>query len=297
MTDKSRPTDLLHAHHLSRQIGNVHERVKKVEAFHEDSTALLKRLDSFTKSNDISDAREVIEETKDYLTEASSQRQVLQNHLTDLTKTVLNVQDQNRKVLDDIHKLFSKEFLGQNSMASDSSLLNRVVAIENVQKTTDRKIDKIHQILERFERGNESLRALATEIMHYVQSHRSQIPQTPHYSLQQALLPTSPTESVIRSSPPLEHIMPSENTKIFLQSGKKMLAVKQHRRRPSIRHSRLFRYGQSSSNMTPSAMLRRKKDRNALKRDNLTSAPVGKSGISASGFNIVGEPHQVTYNN
>jgi hypothetical protein len=295
MNDTTRPLELLHSHHLSRQIGNVHERVKKLEAFHQDTNTQLKKMDSFIKANNLSDAHKVIEETKEYLAEAATQRHVLKNNLKDLNNTVLNVQDQHRFLRDDVHKFFSKELSRPISRSSDASLLKRVTAMEQAQKATDKKIDRIYQMRERFERGNEAMTTLAAEMTHIVRSQHIQVPQTPHNAPEQVLLPTSSTDSVIRSSPPLEHIVPSDTTKLFLQSGKKVLAVNQRPRKAPFRHSRIFWQGHHSSVTTPSGMIQRGKRRTVPKRDNLLQTDAVKSTTSASGFNIVGEPHQVTH--
>jgi hypothetical protein len=288
MTENSRPVDLLHAHHLSRQIGHVHERVKTLEGFRQDAAVQLKTLDSIPKQDHSANVLRLLDEAKMCDKELVSRTQAIENELKKLTQAIHTLKDQNESLQDGMRKLSSKNASTEKFTYSDSSLLMRVLAIEEAQKSTDQQFDDIRKSLLRSEQGNDSLKELMTDLLQSIQSNKFQIPTTPPNDFHKLtpLLPTSPTDSVVRSSPPLGRIMSSHRFKLK--------AIRQSRQRYPGRQSKIPQSENLPSLSTPTAMIR-----NGSRQAGNLEKPINqmltlKPGIM-TGFTIIGEPHLVTH--
>jgi len=317
MSEQSRPTDLLHAHHLSRQIGQVHERLKVVEGFKDKTSTQLVRLEQLAKSNSLSTFQGVINETKQQLSQATEQKQMLEQTLSKLTKAVYDVQNQNKDLLQDLQKLHSADSIGADSALNNGPLLKRIIAIEDSQRQTDSKLDSMQRSLERFERSNESLKSMITEVMLEIkhptppkalETWKPRKPRTPVIMASDIPIPpTSSTESAImRSSPPIDPMKAADSRKIVLNAGRKMIGERQTprdniRRRSSRRYHPYTRSSPTAAlkdgdkhvkTVRPISLLTEVSKSHARKENECASRP---SAQQQQGFVVVGTPHIIAH--
>lgn len=163
MSEEPSPADLLWAHHLSRQLHQVHERTNSLESDQQQTRATLAQIQNFIDSSNDSDVKEAIQNLSQlyqslYRT-VDQKLNALSNNLSQTHEQTEALQSQNDAI----------KRQNETLLADNASLKNLVIEVRDALRARSTRLPRSRTV--------------------------SKSPSTP-------LIPTSPTESCFIASPP-----------------------------------------------------------------------------------------------
>jgi len=285
------PTELLHTHHLSRQIGRLHERINDLDGFKQDA---VHRLDGQANDQKVQELSEDIQSLRqDMMLGHKELKKSLQNVDHVLVEDITSLHKDNGSLLQTVQEISN----AQND--TEIILSNRLDAVEQAQGSMNAKLDSTHQLLLTLSKSNENITKLISELLKNQKTNQEKESEPCPISSELVAFSSDSTTKLIRSSPPLPEASgalrsrPAESDNILsaLNSEHGMFKpVKRSRVLNPKDVDDLLRSGMAWR--SGSSRIQKPRKVNPPRRQIPPHTPKS-NGLMGFGFVVVGEPHEL----
>jgi hypothetical protein len=281
------PIEMLHSHHLSRQIGRLHERVNGLDEFRQNAT------DRLTGQQNNQNMQELPEDFQQLKQDLMSNHQAVKNGLQTIGEDMEALHKHSKSLRQSVQVLSS----AQND--TEIILSSRMDAIDEAQSSTNLKLDSMHQLLSSFGQSNEKIIAAINEVLEnqtqirVKKNDKRLVPNEP------LVLSSNSTTNLVGSSPPLARVLSpllprlreSSNILSALNSEHGMFKpIKVSKASKAKVVENLSRCGQAKRS---GSSRHRGLNRLTAIRKNMPPPTSKLNGLMGFGFVVVGEPHEL----